>query len=241
MSIHAITEVWRNSTSKGSTLLLLLAIADFADEHGRAFPSIETLSRKIRMSDRNTIRLIECAEEQNEIVIERAPNKVNQYRLTPNGVDITPHQSNQPAQPKPAKPAQQGDNLSPQKNFGSDKLSPHSDKSLSKMSPEPSISVKEPFLDDDDDELRGDFFQILNKYGVKDPVQSRISKQLAVRFSHIGLIKNLCEEAASEWVESLNRSKPIENPAGLIISRIATLIKDVPIKEKYVIQLQGVK
>ena len=53
MSIKAIDAVWTHSRHRGGKLLLLLAIADFANDNGVAWPSIATLAKKARMSDRN--------------------------------------------------------------------------------------------------------------------------------------------------------------------------------------------
>lgn len=52
---------------KGSALLLLIAVADFADDEGYAFPSTETLAQKIRMSTRQVIRLRQMLYESGEL------------------------------------------------------------------------------------------------------------------------------------------------------------------------------
>jgi len=57
MSIKIMTEVWEHSQMKGSLLLLLLAIADFANDDGIAYPGTPTLAKKIRMSERQVKRL----------------------------------------------------------------------------------------------------------------------------------------------------------------------------------------
>ena len=57
MSLRVMNWVWEHSTAKGSELLLLLDIADAADDQGRnAFPSISTLAAKTRMSRRTVQR-----------------------------------------------------------------------------------------------------------------------------------------------------------------------------------------
>ena len=58
MSIKLMTEVWEHADAKGSELLLLLAIADFANDDGHAFPAMETLARKTRLSKRNVQYLV---------------------------------------------------------------------------------------------------------------------------------------------------------------------------------------
>jgi hypothetical protein len=52
MSIHCANRVWEHSTQKDNALLLLLALADCADEHGFAFPGQETLTAQTRLSVR---------------------------------------------------------------------------------------------------------------------------------------------------------------------------------------------
>lgn len=59
MSIKAISWGWQNSAQKGGALLVELAIADFADDEGRAWPAIETLAIKARMTPRNVNHIIE--------------------------------------------------------------------------------------------------------------------------------------------------------------------------------------
>jgi len=49
MSVRSIGRVWDHSAASGSFLLMLLAIADFADDDGNAYPSVPTLARKCRM------------------------------------------------------------------------------------------------------------------------------------------------------------------------------------------------
>lgn len=72
MSIAVMTRVWSESQQKGSRLLLLLAIADHADEMGFAWPGITLLAEKIRMSVRQTKRLLTELEETGELYVDRA-------------------------------------------------------------------------------------------------------------------------------------------------------------------------
>lgn len=63
MSISIMTRVWAESQHKGSELLLLLAIADNANNQGVAYPSRRTLAKKTRMSDRHVKRLVQVLIE----------------------------------------------------------------------------------------------------------------------------------------------------------------------------------
>lgn len=53
MSVKLIAAVFERSRSTMGSRLTLLAIADFADDLGRAWPSVETLAKKTRQSVRN--------------------------------------------------------------------------------------------------------------------------------------------------------------------------------------------
>ncbi|MBI4927482.1 MAG: hypothetical protein HY835_06940 [Anaerolineae bacterium] len=69
MSIEVMNLVWTQSEQKGSSLLLLLAIADNANNKGEAYPGIDYLSRKVRMSRRQTQRLVQELERTNELAV----------------------------------------------------------------------------------------------------------------------------------------------------------------------------
>lgn len=83
MSIEAMSTVWKHSRRKGSGLLLLLAIADFANDEGAAWPSVDTLAAKCRMSIRNTQELLSDLSAEGEITIDpqAGPHGTNVYRL----------------------------------------------------------------------------------------------------------------------------------------------------------------
>lgn len=67
-----MSEVWRHSAHKGSALLLLLAIADSADDENRsAWPSLRALAKKTRIGRRQVIRLIQDLSESKEIAVQR--------------------------------------------------------------------------------------------------------------------------------------------------------------------------
>jgi hypothetical protein len=118
MSIKVMSAVWENSKQHQGSLLVLLAIADYAHEDGSgAYPAIETLARKSRLSLRQTRRAIQTLVQAGELVVEhnKGPNRVNLYRVT----------------------FCQGDILTPCQNFRGegDILSPQTP---DKMSPKPS-------------------------------------------------------------------------------------------------------
>lgn len=78
-----MTSVWRHSKQKGSALLLLLSLADYADERGISYPSIGALARKTRMTERNVQKLLRQLETDGDLVIDAnsGPYGANRYRL----------------------------------------------------------------------------------------------------------------------------------------------------------------
>jgi len=93
MSIKVMTRVWEYSQAAGTPLLVLLSLADFADDDGECWPSISTIARKCRLaSDRHVQRVIhdELEARLGEVVVIRNEGKAsskgglrsNRYRIT---------------------------------------------------------------------------------------------------------------------------------------------------------------
>ena len=84
MSIEIMTRVWKQSKQGGSQLLLLLAIADNANDGGFAWPGQEYLADKIRMSAKSIPRLTKKLQEAGELFIHNRAEqgKVTQYIIT---------------------------------------------------------------------------------------------------------------------------------------------------------------
>jgi len=75
--------VWDDNGIKGSMKLLLLAIADFADDSGKAWPSVETLAQKIGMGERNTRYMLRALEDQGRLAVDvsAGPKGSSMYRI----------------------------------------------------------------------------------------------------------------------------------------------------------------
>lgn len=59
MSVRLMSILWERYPAGGSELLLMLALADWADDDGnRIYPSVATLAKKVRQSERNVQRLL---------------------------------------------------------------------------------------------------------------------------------------------------------------------------------------
>jgi hypothetical protein len=81
-------------------LIVLLAMADFADDAGYCFPSVSTLAKKSRISQRQALRVIQhlCDKQWIELVekggVRNGRNVSNRYRilLVLGGTDtMSPH------------------------------------------------------------------------------------------------------------------------------------------------------
>mgnify|MGYP001584552424 CR=1 FL=1 len=104
MSIKVMSWVWECSQQQGGALLVLLAIADFADDSGVAYPAIATLAAKARLSEASIHQIIRELIAAGELTVERqaGPHQANIFQVTgegcqnntPRGVKITPSQNN---------------------------------------------------------------------------------------------------------------------------------------------------
>ena len=83
MSIQTMAAVWKGSQHIGSALLMMLAIADFADDKGVAYPAVSTLAEKTRMKPRNANYLLSELQASGELAIKIAegPRGTNLYRI----------------------------------------------------------------------------------------------------------------------------------------------------------------
>lgn len=87
MSVEVWNSVWKHSTQEGTALLMLLAIADSADEYGECWPSVEYLAEKCRMKIRNAQLLIKRLTDAGELCVEiqkgqkTLHGKTNRFRV----------------------------------------------------------------------------------------------------------------------------------------------------------------
>lgn len=91
MSVHVASAVWANSEQKGSALLVLLALADYANDEGVCWPSVASLQKRSRLSRRSVqlqLRRLEAAGEI-EPVGETAHGVVR-YRVLVRGENFAP-------------------------------------------------------------------------------------------------------------------------------------------------------
>lgn len=62
-----MSAVWDSSSQSGGNLLILLALADFANDEGECWPAISTLAAKARMTERHVRRILRDLEAAGEI------------------------------------------------------------------------------------------------------------------------------------------------------------------------------
>lgn len=58
MAVRVLSLVWDHYPSGGSELLALLALADWSDDTGRCWPSIASIARKTRLSQKQARRMV---------------------------------------------------------------------------------------------------------------------------------------------------------------------------------------
>lgn len=86
MSVRVIDRVWSCGRYSGGTLIVLLAMADWAnDDGGRVFPTVNQLAEKSRMTTRQVRTCIRQLEDDQVIaLVNRAtgrPGQANEYRI----------------------------------------------------------------------------------------------------------------------------------------------------------------
>jgi hypothetical protein len=120
MSIKVMSAVWENAPVRQGKLLVLLAMADYADERGACWPSVPNLAKKAHVSERHARRILRQLEREHLIVREKLTGRYepNIYRIFPGRGDIlTPLKEKQGGhlgQPGGTSATSRGDTQTPQ-------------------------------------------------------------------------------------------------------------------------------
>jgi len=80
-----MARVWGNSQQSGGGLLVMLALADFANDAAECWPSIPILAQKARLTEREIRYLLPKLEEAGEVRLQRSNvgrNRRNRYVVT---------------------------------------------------------------------------------------------------------------------------------------------------------------
>ena len=85
MSVKVMARVWAHSQTAGGELLVMLALADFANDAEECWPSIPVLAQKARLTERQTRRVVAKLEQVGEIRRSKSTggrNRRNHYFIT---------------------------------------------------------------------------------------------------------------------------------------------------------------
>jgi len=144
MSIATMARVWADSQHTGTNLLMLLAIADFSDDDGKAYPAVAKLATKCRMSKRNAQdRLRELADSGELTVLKNQgppPKFPNLFRINLNRLGVK-----HTAPVKPTAPVQ----------FDVERGAAHCAPGVQPTAPKPPSKHQEPPRDD-----RAELFEV---------------------------------------------------------------------------------
>lgn len=91
MSIKFLSAVWADYPGDGSRLLVLLALADYADDGGVCFPSMAAIAKKTRLSTHQARRMVHALTEEGIVEIignhwGGAPGATRRYRINLEGM-----------------------------------------------------------------------------------------------------------------------------------------------------------
>ncbi len=78
-----MSTVWENASYSGSSLIVLLALADWANDEGIAWPSVDTLAAKARVDRRTAQRIVRQLVKDGVLLIEEGGGrgKRHHYRI----------------------------------------------------------------------------------------------------------------------------------------------------------------
>lgn len=81
MSIEVSSFVWKFSKQSGSRLLLLVALADYTNAEGYAWPSVRSLCQRTRMKERYVQTMLRDLADDGEIQIIERKGHSNMFRV----------------------------------------------------------------------------------------------------------------------------------------------------------------
>lgn len=109
MSIRIMSQVWDNGPEDKAELVVMLALADFADDEGKCWPSVDAIGKKARMSERNARRILRKLEVDGYLKTIEGGGRhgCSQYRINPDkmspGQNVPPGQNEQETRTKRAR------------------------------------------------------------------------------------------------------------------------------------------
>ncbi len=88
MSLIAMNRIWDKSQATGTPLVVLLALADRADEDGICWPGVDWIAERARLQPRQARNVLRSLEASGEMITvnQRGRNQTNRYLIT-SGLD----------------------------------------------------------------------------------------------------------------------------------------------------------
>ena len=91
MSVRILSKVWDGFPGGGTELLALLALADWSDDEGRCFPSINSIAKKTRLSRSQAQRTVHALIKQSYLKVignefGGAPGSSRRYQIIINSL-----------------------------------------------------------------------------------------------------------------------------------------------------------
>lgn len=87
-----MNHVWDNAEAGGNELLVLLALADHADDDGVCWPGIKRIAMKARISERSVKRIVQKLQRSGQLDRQTSagPKGTNLYRIQTGGDNLSP-------------------------------------------------------------------------------------------------------------------------------------------------------
>jgi hypothetical protein len=83
MSLRLMAAVWESAPCSQTTLLVLLALADHANDEGKCWPSVATLAKRTRTSERHVHRILLELKAAGWIAADERPGTTTVFTVTP--------------------------------------------------------------------------------------------------------------------------------------------------------------
>jgi hypothetical protein len=84
MSVKIMSMVWEHAPYSENKLIVLLALADWANDEGVSWPSMERLAQKARVDRRSARRIVRTLESDEIIAIDEGGGRAKQNKYTIN-------------------------------------------------------------------------------------------------------------------------------------------------------------
>ena len=193
MSIDAIKAVLADSEATGSARLVLLVLAEHADDDGVCWPSIALIARECRCSKRYVIKMIQRLEAEGEVIVDRS-TRPSRYHITVHKVNYSSLNNMNHSSPKKAEKSKNKVNYSSDKvNYGS-KQSEHVFTRTTKNHQEPPIFRQKPPAKSHDEIVLSTWNEIARQHGLPEALKltEPRRRKLKQRIKEAGSVERLC-------------------------------------------------